>query len=390
MIYDLIIVGSGVAAYTVAKQYRLLNPNASMCIITQSHGSFYSKPMLSTVLSQKKIPSQLLMRDAATMAEQLGATIINETIVTELDAAAHQLYAGEQVFGYRQCVLAVGARPKLSAWLGTGVDDVWHINQWEDYDAFYTVLQQVKSIAIIGSGLVGCEFAQDMSQGQWRVDVLSAEQYPLDQLVPPVIGESLAAALAARGIHWHWDTVIRGVDQIDDGLLLRYEQAGLEQTLASGMVLSAVGVLPNINLAQSAALDCDNDQGILVDRFGRTSDPDVFALGDCACIDGYVGRYIAPILLSAQAVAKSLSGDATRIDFPVMPVVVKTASCPIACMPPMVKASHCEIEGESPNIKACYYNDDHQLLGFALSGSYTKERIALAKAISPVFFTCNS
>ena len=390
MIYDLIIIGSGVAAYTVAKQYRALNPEASLCILSRASGGFYSKPMLSTVLSQKKTPEQLFVRDAAAMAEQLNATILSETLVTELDAVAHEVRSGSQVFAYRQCVLAVGAEPEFSTWSGSATDDVWYINQWEDYNGFYAALQQANRIAIVGSGLVGCEFAQDISDNRWHVDLLSSDQQPLHQLVPKCIGDALATSLAHRGVCWHWNIRIQGVDHIDDGVLLRYEQAGLEQTLVTDMVLSAVGVLPNIALAQSAGLACDVNKGIQVDRYGRTSDPDVFSLGDCACIDGYVGRYIAPILLSAQALAKTLSGDLTRIDFPIMPVVVKTASCPIACVPPLGEFHRCDIEGDAPNFKACYYDGDNQLLGFALSGSCVKERLALAKLITPDFFSSKS
>ena len=383
MDYDLIIIGSGLAAYTLAKEWRKINHQDTLCIITESNGAFYSKPMLSTALANSKTPEDLLLHTSDQMADTLNATIITQQVVDRIDPKNHCVYIGDKPYIYKQCVLATGASPIIPAWTGTGCKKVHHINQWEDYQRFREILSSAKKITIIGSGLVGCEFAHDLSNSELTIHVISTDDYPLKQLVPKPLGQALQKALENRGIIWHLNSTVQSIDESNQQLHTHFSNQGQTSNLASDLVISAVGLCANTKLASCSNISCHRS-GILVDRYGRSSQSDIFALGDCASIDGFTGKYVAPILFSARAIAQTLNQKPTPIDFPVMPIVVKTPDCSIACTSGEESHGQWQIEGSSPNFKACYY-ENGQLIKFALSGDCTKERMALCKLVKPFF-----
>ena len=109
----IIIVGAGMAAYTIARELRKLDKATPLLIITADNGGFYSKPMLSNAFAQKKLAAQLITQSAVQMAEQLGANIMTGVRVENIDIAAKKVVTGAGAFDYEKLVLAVGP-PKVS------------------------------------------------------------------------------------------------------------------------------------------------------------------------------------------------------------------------------------------------------------------------------------
>src|ERR1700693_3551899 len=107
----IIIVGAGMAAYTVVRELRKLDKAVPVLIITADNGGFYSKPMLSNAFAQKKLPAQLITQSAAQMGEQLGASIMTGSRVDNIDTAAKTVETSAGAFEYEKLVLAVGAPP---------------------------------------------------------------------------------------------------------------------------------------------------------------------------------------------------------------------------------------------------------------------------------------
>jgi len=145
-------------------------------------------------------------------------------------------------------------------------------------------------------------------------------------------------------------------------------------------VLSAVGLRPNLELARSAGLSVN--RGIVVDRYLRTTDPDIHALGDCAEVEGLVLPFVQPILHAARALAKTLSGTPTELRYPAMPVVVKTPSAPlVVCPPPIGSEGEWREEPSGSGRVAVFRDPSSKPLGFALAGEATKEKGAWAAKI---------
>lgn len=387
----IIILGSGLGGYMLAKEIRKHDTEVSLTLITRDAGRFYSKPQLSVALAQGKSIEDLTVGTVEAMAQQLRADIIPHTQITQIDRKQQLVVSDDgRQWSYSQLVLAVGAehiKPRLQ---GTAAKDLICINDLQSYQAFRDQLQPSASIAIIGAGLVGCEFAHDFVRTGQQVTVIGLSQQPLETLLPPPCAGALQQALADEGVRWCLGDEVVSLDKCDGVYQIKTKQ---NQLIEAQYVLSAIGIKPRIDLASACGLSVQ--QGICVDNYLSTSDPHIFALGDCAQVDGQVRLYVAPLLQAARSLAKTLCGEKTAVTFPVMPIVIKTAACPIAVVPPAKGAQGSwQIEGASPNLCAKFsakdnvlkdsvlkdnVSKDGALLGFALTGDQVRQRAALVK-----------
>jgi rubredoxin-NAD+ reductase len=378
---SIIIIGSGLAGYVLAKEFRNLDKQTPLQIITKSSGHFYSKPLLSTALAQAKTPETLPVSDANIMAQQLTAVIRTHTEVTAIDPKNHCVSVNGGKIFYSRLILACGADVIKPPIIGNAVSEIHSINDLEDYASFRSKLVGKKHVAIFGAGLVGCEFANDLAQTHHQVDVISPANYPVDSLLPECIGLVLQQALEKIGVSFHFGQTAISVDHATTGGYAI--QLSSERELQADIILSAIGLRPRVTLAETAGIK--TSRGILVNQFLQTSEPDVYALGDCAEINDLVLLFVAPLLHCARALAKTLAGDMTKVIYPAMPVVIKTPACPIAvCPQPRNLEGNWEISGEGQNLKALFYDKQHQLRGFALTGKTVSEKTALLKEL-PAF-----
>ena len=123
----------------------------------------------------------------------------------------------------------------------------------------------------------------------------------------------------------------------------------------------------------------------MTDRLLQTSAPNVYALGDCAEVQGHVLVYVAPLMAAARALGKTLAGEPTQVSYPAMPVTIKTPACPVVVAPPMPDAmGDWTISGDGQDIRAEFRDAGGQLLGFALTGEATRDKLALQKELPPI------
>ncbi|WP_194723298.1 FAD-dependent oxidoreductase [Noviherbaspirillum malthae] len=328
----IIIVGTGLAGYTVAREFRKLDKTTPLFILTADDGGFYSKPMLSNAFAQGKQAAQLTSFTAAQMAGQLGATIITGTRVVAIDSASKTVEAGAGKFSYDRLVLAVGARAVRPALGGDAADDVLSVNHVDDYANFRRAIGAPGSrIAIMGAGLIGCEFADDLA-GSHRITLIDPNPLPLASLAAPALSRGLLEALEKRGVEFRLGASVGRVDRDASAYAVTLTDG---RQLQADAVLSAVGLRPDLRLAQAAGLQ--TGRGIAVDAYGMTSAPDIYALGDCAEYasesGGSVMPYIAPLMSAARAIARTLAGTPTAIELKPAPIIVKTPSYPLALVP---------------------------------------------------------
>lgn len=378
----LVILGTGLAGYNLAKEFRKLDAERPLVLITRDDGRNYSKPMLSNGFAKQKTADELAMHSAQEMAQQLQASVLTGLEVLRIDTAQKRVYTGANDYTpYGDLVLACGADTFRVPMEGDGVADVLSINDLTDYGVFRTKAGGKKKILVLGAGLIGCEFANDLSAGGFAVDVVDMAPRCLSLLLPPEAGAAVARGLEGLGVKFHFGTTVKTV--VRNG-------SGYRCTLSDGssvevdLVLSAVGLRPRIALAKDAGLAVN--RGIVVDRELRASAPNVFAFGDCAEVNGYVLPYVLPLMAAARALAKTLTGTATAVSWGAMPVAVKTPACPVVvCPPPLGAQGAWQVEADGQNVKALYVGADGKPLGFALTGDATHEKQALAKQM-PVLF----
>jgi len=371
-----VIIGSGMAAYSLAREFRKLDKDAALLIVTSDDGSAYSKPMLSNALTKEKKAQDLVTASAEQMALQLNAEIRNFEHVSAINSEAHTFNIGAEVIHYSKLVLALGAEPFRPSIEGD-VDSILSVNDLADYDRFRDQIKGKDQIAIIGGGLIGCEFANDLSNAGFQVSVIDRNPQPLSYLMPEVIGRELNLALQRWGVEWHNQDEVSRVSRKGDGFELLL-QSGVK--LRADVVLSAIGLRSRIQLASKSGLAVN--RGIVVNRYLQSSAKDIYALGDCAEVKGAVLPFVMPLMIGARALAKTLAGTKTAVEYPAMPVALKTPAYPVSVLPPASGVEgEWQIEQTADAIKALYLDSDGQLRGFALSGTAVKQAPVLAKTV---------
>jgi rubredoxin-NAD+ reductase len=375
-----VIVGSGLAGYTLARELRKLDADAPLTILSRDEASFYSKPMLSNALASGRSAAQLASASAEQMAAQLGARILAGTEVEAIDVARRELQAGGATLRYSKLALALGADPIALPVQGDAAEQVLRVNDLAAYARFRAAVEGRKDVVLLGAGLIGCEFANDLAAAGYGVRVIDPAPRPLDRLLPEAAAEELRLALEAAGVVWHFGTTARAVRRKGSGLRVELADGTVLQADA---VLSAVGLRPRIQLARQAGLKVN--RGIVTDRLLQTSAAGVYALGDCAEVGGQVLPYVLPLMHAARALAQTLSGTATPLQYPAMPVVVKTPALALVVCPPPALAGSWNVQRTADGLEARFEDDSGTLLGFALSGSAIARKQALTKLVPPRF-----
>lgn len=376
----IVVVGTGLAGYSLVRELRKLDAQVPVLMVTADDGASYSKPMLSTALTKNTDADGLIQARAEDMAVQLDVEIRTGTRVTGIDVAAHQLLLGDERLNYSRLILALGAeviRPPLE---GDALERVFSVNDLGAYRGFRRALQGCRRVAIIGAGLIGCEFANDLRNGGFEVEMITPSDTVMPGLLPQAAGEAVAEALTSLGVRMHTGTTAVSVKRSGEGVCLHLADGGQIQ---ADLVLSATGLRPHTELARDAGLEVG--RGIRVNRALETSAADVYALGDCAEVDGRVLMYVLPLMAGARALAKTLAGERTEVRYGVMPVMVKTPCCATAVCPPPAGADGAwDVQKEGTDVRALFRSASGQLLGFALTGRFVVEKQALSREVPPL------
>jgi rubredoxin-NAD+ reductase len=379
----IVIVGTGLAGYNLAREFRKLNAEVPLVVISRDHAGFYSKPMLSNALASKKTAATLVMKPAEKMAEELKATVLPHTAVTGIDPASRTLtLSNGQTLVYRDLVLALGADPIRIPLQGDAADTVLSVNDLDDFARFAQALDAgpagtpVKRVAILGGGLIGCEFANDLLARQMAPTVLDLADRALGRLLPPEASKLLQRKLEAGGAAFRFGVGATAVNKVDGALRLTLSDGS---TLDTDLVISAIGLRPRTELAAQAGAAVG--RGVQVGRELATTVPHIHALGDCAEVQGMVLPYVMPLMTQARALAATLNGTPTAVSYPAMPVTVKTPAWPtVICPPPADAEGQWHVMKEADGLTALFLNASHPEapLGFALQGKATAQRQVLA------------
>ena len=374
----IVIVGSGLAGYTLLKEIRKRDAAVPVTLVTADDGAFYSKPNLSNALTAGKTAAALASASAEKMADSQNATILAHTRVTAIDTQARRIRTDGGEIEYSKLILALGADPFPHGLSGSGAAGVLAVNDLADYAAFRAALDGRKRVTVLGGGLIGCEFANDLAHAGFAVDVVHLGEWPLERLLPVEAGRRLADSLAALGVTWHFGRSGKSVERTANGYRIELDNG---EAIEAEVVLSAIGLRPRTRLAQEAGIAAG--RGIQVDALLQTSVPDVYALGDCAEVDGVNLPYVQPLMVQARALAATLAGTPTPVVYPAMPVMVKTPAHPVAVLPPKPGAQGgWQVECGDSGVCALHVDAAGRLQGFALTGGETGKRTALAGALA--------
>ncbi|MEG7362517.1 NAD(P)/FAD-dependent oxidoreductase [Pseudomonas citronellolis] len=373
----LVIIGTGLAGYNLAREWRKLDAQTPLLLITADDGRSYSKPMLSTGFSKDKNADGLAMAEPGAMAEQLKARILTHTRVTGIDPGHKRIWIGEEQVEYRDLVLAWGAETIRVPVQGDALDAIFPINDLEDYARFRAAAAGKRRVLILGAGLIGCEFANDLSAGGYQVDVVAPCEQVMPGLLHPAAAAAVQAGLEGLGVRFHLGPVLNRLERAGESLEAHLSDG---QAIPCDLVVSAVGLRPRIDLAAESGLEVN--RGVVVNRELRTSHANIYALGDCAEVDGLNLLYVMPLMSCARALAQTLAGKPTAVSYGPMPVTVKTPVCPLVVSPPP-RGSDGQwlVEGSGADLKVLCRDIAGRLLGYALTGAAVSEKLSLNKEL---------
>jgi 3-phenylpropionate/trans-cinnamate dioxygenase ferredoxin reductase subunit len=283
-----VIVGAGQGGLQAAMSLRQDGHEGPITLIGGEPGLPYQRPPLSKAYLKSGEADKLVLRPADFFAKK-GITLRDGTWVEAIDRTARTVHAGGEALPYDRLILATGTRnlvPPIA-----GVSRALGLRTLEDACRLRARLTAPCRIAVIGGGFIGLEFAAVARSLGHEVHVAEAAPRLMARVLSPDMSDRFRRMHEGIGTALHLG---RGVTEVtDEGIVLSDGQV-----VAADLVLLAAGVRPNTDLADRAGLAIDN--GIRVDATLRTSDPDIFALGDCAAFpDPRTGRTIR--LESVQA-----------------------------------------------------------------------------------------
>jgi len=432
-----IIIGSGMAGYTLARELRKLTTSLPIVMVCQDSGDSYAKPTLSNAYAQNKLADTIANASAAKMAETLNLTLLNFHQVTDINTdeqviVVHSLVneASQTTLAYRDLVLATGAHSRMLPNLAVNHQTIFAVNHLDEYKSFQQRLNTLKSqksapvkVAIIGAGLIGCEFANDLigqntanQTADITVALFDKAARPLAQQLPSEAGVMLQDALTQSGVTFYLGTDFTSIttnlnknnDTSDNATVtISFDRDKQSQTFEADIVLIAIGLVANTDLAASANIAIASSQhinptithlprtvqqGIKVDAYLATSAKHIYAIGDCANVMGSYMPYVMPLMNQAKALAKTLADPnmaPTKVAYPAMPVAIKTPSLPLVVLPVSGHYSDDQLYWQTTPtadgmVMTAHPKDDpHSILGFVLAGKEAaKQRLTLTKQVA--------
>ena len=318
----IVIIGSGFAARQLVKNIRKQDTHIPLTLIAADSMDEYNKPDLSHVVSRGQRADDLTLQTAGEFAEQYHLRLFPYTWVSDLDAAAKVVKSQDREWRYDKLVLATGAAPFIPP--VPGHELMLTLNSQREYGAAQSQLHDAQRVLIVGGGLIGCELAMDFCRAGKAVTVVDNSASVLSALMPPEVSSRLQHRLTDIGVHLMLKTQLAGLEQTADGIRVSLDR---QRSVTVDAVVAAAGLRPETALARHAGLMIR--RGVVVNSRLQTSDPAIYALGDCAEINGSVLPFLQPILLSAMCLAKNLLSQANELTLPPMLVKVKTPDLPL-------------------------------------------------------------
>ena len=284
----IVIVGAGEAGARAAITLRAEGYAGALTLIGEERHAPYERPPLSkATIVGEGVPAIPTIGDAAALAD-LHIDHLTSVAVASIDRAARRVTLSDRrALRYDKLLLATGAKPRRLSL--PGADAAIYLRNFDDSIALRGHMKPGRRIAIIGGGFIGLELASSACALGCEVTLIEAAPRILMRGVPSAIADIVAARHRAAGIDLIVGATIAGIDQAGDGHVVAL---GDGRAIPADCVIAGIGAAPEIALAEAAGLAIDN--GVAVDGQLRTSDPHIYAAGDCASFPHplYDGRRI--------------------------------------------------------------------------------------------------
>jgi nitrite reductase (NADH) large subunit len=301
----LVVVGNGPAAMrTVEELFSRAPDRYDIAIFGAEPRHAYNRILLSAVLSGEKTADGIVTHDQS-WHEERGIALVPADAVVSIDRAAQTVTSATGiVMGYNKLLLATGSKPIALPVPGLSLPGVTAFRDMDDVNRMITAVSSGSRAVVIGGGLLGLEAAWGLKQRGMAVTVVHLMPTLMERQLDATAAGLLQRALEARGIDFVTNAQTEEVIGSDRAEGIRLADG---RELAGDLVVMAIGTRPNIDLARVAELNIN--RGILVGDDMRSSDPSIYAVGECVEHNGRTFGLVAPLWEQAKVCAARLAGD---------------------------------------------------------------------------------
>jgi nitrite reductase (NADH) large subunit len=299
----LVVVGNGMAAMRAVEELLDLAPHAyDITVFGAEPGTGYNRILLSALLSGEKSHAEIVTHPAGWYRER-GITLHTADPVVHIDRANRRVTSRSGIeVPYDRLLLATGSLPVVLPIPGRELRGVMTFRDLQDVDGMLEAARAGASAVVIGGGLLGLEAANGLKARGMDVTVVHLMHHLMERQLDAQAAALLQAQLAARGLKFVLPAqtmAILGEEHVS-GVRLH---DGRE--LAADLVVMAVGIRPNVELARAAGLRCE--RGILVDDTLQTFDPAIYAVGECVQHRHTLFGLVAPLWQQARVCAAHIA-----------------------------------------------------------------------------------
>ncbi len=274
---NVVLIGGGQASAQAIMSLRQWGFEGALTLVGEEVFPPYQRPPLSKAYMKGELAEERLFLRHAPWYEDNRVNLVLATRATSIDRAAARVEIEHHGhIDYDALIIATGSRPRRLDVPGAGLRHVFDLRSLADVERIRPRLGKGRKIIIVGAGFIGLEAAAVASELGLKVTVLEYAPRVLERVTGPYVSDFYQREHRARGVEIRLDARLErflGDDEIsgaelDDGTVL-----------PTDLALVGIGIVPNVELAQAAGIDCDD--GIVVDRDSRSSDPAIYAAGDC-------------------------------------------------------------------------------------------------------------
>lgn len=279
-----VIIGNGVAGTNAAAALRKNGYEGAIKLVGEEAALPYQRPPLSKVwLSGADRPKPTLLRPLS-FYEDNRIELMRARKVSRIDRKKRRIrFSDGKTTKFDTLILALGASPRRLDLEGSDLKGIHYLRDLGDSTGLRQALNSTacRDVVIIGAGVIGLEVASAAVDLGKSVTVVEAAARAMARVASPATTNFVTQQLTDAGVKFLFNKKIEGFDAVDH----RISSVNLEDgtQVKADLVFAGIGATPNVELAEAAGLECDD--GICVDQDMRTSDPDIFAIGDCANSD---------------------------------------------------------------------------------------------------------
>ena len=275
---NVVIIGASHAAAEAISTLRRQGWEHDITLIGDEDSLPYQRPPLSKAYFSDGVTAEKLLIKNAEFYEKSKVTLCIPSKAVSIDREGKQVHIDDgREIPYSKLIVATGTRARLLPVEGAEFSNVKYLRSRDDVDQIKGGLKEGSKLLIVGAGYIGLELAASAVKQSISATVLEVQDRVLERVTSPEISDFFQQLHTQEGVDIRLSTGLKrfikqdGVTfgELNNGELIEFDCA-----------VVGIGVIPNVELAEQAGLSCDN--GIIVDEFTRTADPDIYAVGDCS------------------------------------------------------------------------------------------------------------